>query len=174
MSDETERDSLTNLWNRPSCLRLLAERLGSSPAEPTAVYMLDIDHFRDVNDEYGLHTGDAVLVEFAARLRAEIKGEGEVGRWAGNEFLVVLRGADEKRACAVAEALCEVIRRTPFTPSPVYHFPPELSIPITATIGVACCPPHGPTADDLQRAADLALRGAKGDAQPGTWRLALA
>jgi len=168
------RDYLTKLWNRPSCLRLLAKQLGVSSAEPTAVFMLNIDHFKDVNNEYGLHTGDAVLVEFAARLRAEINGEGEVGRWAGNEFFVMLRGADEKRACAVAEALCEVIGSTPFAPSPVYHFPPELRIPITTTIGVACCPPHGTTADDVQRAADLALRGAKGDDQPGTWHLARA
>lgn len=172
MSDQTERDRLTQLWNRPSCIRLLAEQLGRFPAEPTAVFVLDVDNFRQVNDDYGLHTGDAVLVEFAARLRAEIKREGEVGRWAGDEFFVMLRGADEKGACAVAETLCEAIRRTPFSPSPVYHLPPGLTFPITTTIGVAGCPPHGPTADDVLRAADLALRGAKSDDQRGTWRWA--
>jgi diguanylate cyclase (GGDEF)-like protein len=147
LSDQPERDSLTNLWNRPICLRLLAEQLRGSPAEPAAVYIVDIDHLRQIDETYGIQAGEDVLVEFAARLRAEIKGEGEVGRWSGNEFFVMLRGADEKRACAVAEALCDVIRRTPFPPSRVYH--PELTIRITTTIGVACCPPHGPTADDV-------------------------
>jgi len=171
LSDETERDSHTNLWNRLSCLRLLAQQLCGSPAAPAAVYIVDIDHLRQIDEKYGLNTGDDVLLEFAARLRAEIKGEGVVGRWSGNEFFVMLRGADEKRACAVAEALCKVIRRTPFTPSLVYQFP---GIPVTTTIGVACCPPHGPTADDVVRAADMALRGAKSDDQRGTWRLARA
>jgi PleD family two-component response regulator len=103
LSDQTERDELTKVWNRRGCNRVLAEQLGGSPDEPTAVFMLDVDHFKQVNDEHGGHVaGDAVLVEFGARLRAEIKRDGEVGRWAGDEFFVILRGADEGRACEVA------------------------------------------------------------------------
>jgi GGDEF domain-containing protein len=65
-----------------------------------------------------------------------------------------------------SEALCAVIRGTPFS---LLTGP---SVPITTTIGVACCPPHGPTADDVQRAADWALMEAKKADERGTWDLA--
>jgi diguanylate cyclase (GGDEF)-like protein len=167
LREEILRDELTKLWNRRGCNTALAEQLGGAPGEATAVFMLDIDHFKQVNDHHGGHAaGDAVLVEFANRLMSIIGAEGEIGRWSGDEFFVVLRGANEERACVVAETVCEVIRATEFS------LPSGAGISITTTVGVACCPPYGPTADDVQRAADLQLMETKRADNRGTWSLA--
>ena len=85
-------DALTSLWNRGRILEFLHSALQS--AEPTSILLCDIDHFKRINDVHGHLTGDAVLREVAARLRGAVRLGDAIGRYGGEEFLIVLNGCD--------------------------------------------------------------------------------
>jgi diguanylate cyclase (GGDEF)-like protein len=165
--EAARRDDLTQLWNRAGCNRILAEQLGGAPEQPAGVLMIDVDHFKSVNDNHGGHAaGDAVLKEFAERLRQVVGGDGQVGRWSGDEFLAVLPGADQTHACNFADTICGAIR------APAFSLPGGVTLTVTATVGVACFPLHGSTADAVQRAADGALMQAKREDRRDQWLVA--
>jgi diguanylate cyclase (GGDEF)-like protein len=96
-------DPLTGLANR----RAMADRLRELSREPdaTALLLIDIDHFKRINDERGHDMGDEVLVSFAERLRARAGAQSMVARWGGEEFLVVLPHSDVEASCAMADKL---------------------------------------------------------------------
>ena len=96
-------DALTSVWNRASILEFLRESIAQ--AQPMAVLLCDIDHFKAVNDLRGHLVGDAVLREIAARLRAAVRAGDGIGRYGGEEFLVVLRGCTARNICERAEQL---------------------------------------------------------------------
>jgi diguanylate cyclase (GGDEF)-like protein len=102
-------DALTGLWNRASVLEFLRGALDN--AESTAVLLCDIDHFKHVNDTHGHLVGDAVLREVAGRLRAAVRTGDGVGRFGGEEFLIVLRKCEmndvRERAEGVRRAISE-------------------------------------------------------------------
>ena len=102
-------DPLTGLANR----RAMAEhlRLLGAEATTTALLLIDVDHFKRINDERGHDMGDEVLVSFAERLRARAGAAAQVARWGGEEFLVVLPRADADTACALADALRHELAR---------------------------------------------------------------
>ena len=110
-------DMLTNIYNR----RHLDEHLRSviSAARrhdrSVGVLIVDIDHFKDVNDEHGHLAGDAVLREVAARLQQEMRTEDALGRWGGEEFLAVLTDTPPDGVRVMAERLRQVIAAAPFT-----------------------------------------------------------
>ena len=110
-------DMLTNIYNR----RHLDEHLRSviSAARrhdrTIGVLLVDIDHFKDVNDEHGHLAGDAVLREVAARLQAAMRTEDALGRWGGEEFLAVLTDTPPEGVRTMAERLRQVIAAAPFT-----------------------------------------------------------
>jgi diguanylate cyclase (GGDEF)-like protein len=110
-------DMLTNIYNR----RHLDEHLRSviSAARrhdrTIGVLLVDIDHFKDVNDEHGHLAGDAVLREVAARLQAAMRTEDALGRWGGEEFLAVLTDTPPQGVRTMAERLRQVIAAAPFT-----------------------------------------------------------
>jgi diguanylate cyclase (GGDEF)-like protein/PAS domain S-box-containing protein len=149
-------DALTGLANR----RALEERLVSGMARtrrtgvPMAVLYLDIDHFKGINDSIGHAGGDAVLVEFARRLRRAVRETDVVARYAGDEFVVALDGvADESEACTVAGKIAATIR-------------PEFDVvgrflSVTTSIGVALFPGGLHDASTLLSRADRALYAAK-------------
>jgi diguanylate cyclase (GGDEF)-like protein len=103
MRFKATHDALTSLWNRGKILEALdgAIRLG----QPMAVLMCDIDHFKDINDRHGHLVGDAVLRELGARLRNGVRPHDQIGRFGGEEFLVVLNGCDPTRLQERAEQL---------------------------------------------------------------------
>src|SRR5262249_10728837 len=107
-------DPLTGLYNRRHIDEELDRLVRDAQRNEAAlsVLMLDIDHFKRVNDSEGHAGGDRVLREFAERLRTVIRRADIVGRWGGEEFIVVAPRTGEEGAHALAERACDVIRAT--------------------------------------------------------------
>ncbi len=159
-------DGLTGLYNyRFFTMSVTKEIERASRFErPLALLMLDLDHFKDVNDSFGHQRGDAVLIELAGRIRAEARDVDTVARYGGEELVVVLPETDEVGARQAAERLCNAIRRKPFGD------PGQPPINLTVSVGVAVFPLHGSTASSLLACADAALYEAK-HAGRNTWRV---
>jgi diguanylate cyclase (GGDEF)-like protein len=121
---------------------------------PVAVLLVDVDHFKRVNDSYGHLVGDEVLKSLAAELRHQVRDSDVVGRFGGEEFTVLLPRTDAKEALLIAERL----RRSASTLSILAG---ETRIGVTISIGVAVLGSHGRDLFELLAAADLALYRAK-------------
>ena len=96
LREQATKDGLTHVWNRRALMEILSREANRCAREhlPFAVALADIDHFKQVNDTHGHPAGDAVLREFAARLSAAIRPYDAVGRYGGEEFVVVMPGLD--------------------------------------------------------------------------------
>ncbi|MCS7023527.1 MAG: diguanylate cyclase [Bryobacteraceae bacterium] len=129
------RDSLTGLWNRRSILEVLTRELvrGFRERTPVAALMMDLDHFKQINDTYGHLAGDAVLQEASRRLLNSVRTYDGVGRYGGEEFLIVLPGCDETSILHRAEAMRLAICESPVVAG-------DVTIPVTASFGAAVCP----------------------------------
>jgi diguanylate cyclase (GGDEF)-like protein len=143
LQTQSERDPLTQLANRRHLQRLMQPEDGSDPpACEGSLLLIDLDHFKRVNDRYGHAAGDAVLVEVARRLRAALRDEDLVVRWGGEEFLVVAQALSQDQTQALAQRLLTTIGGTP-VPLPGGSddgtgAPGQAQI--TASIGYACFP----------------------------------
>ena len=153
------RDSLTGFYNRTTLAdRLSSERLRAERANTSiAVLFLDLDNFKEVNDLKGHYWGDHVLREVASRLSALVPPDATSARWGGDEFVFVLSNLPAGEAAQRANAVAEQLRRSVRGP---ICFGTE-SVRVDATIGIALFPDHGRTADELIRAADMAMYAAK-------------
>ncbi len=147
-------DPLTGLLNRREFerMRQKEEERSRRFQHSVALVMVDIDHFKSVNDRHGHLAGDAVLREVSARLRAVVDNGDAVARFGGEEFVLMLVQADRKAAIAVAERACAAIARQPIAVGE------GVLVPITVSAGVAVLPDDGA---DLIAAADRALYAAK-------------
>ncbi|MBN6150071.1 diguanylate cyclase [Xanthomonas sp. AmX2] len=148
------RDDLTGLLNRTGILDALSAqiRLHALDPQPLAVAMIDLDHFKHVNDQYGHLVGDAVLARVGKRMNANLRGSDLIGRYGGEELLAVLPGLAPPARARLHE-LHQVIGATPFiTDGGV--------IEVTASIGVTWYRP-GESAEQLLNRADEALYRAK-------------
>jgi diguanylate cyclase (GGDEF)-like protein len=157
MRHQATHDDLTSLLNRGAILKLLARELSRSGREKsfTVVLMADLDHFKKVNDMYGHLVGDEVLREVARRLLASVRPYDLVGRYGGEEFLVVLNNCDDSSAMERAEALRRAIASAPVTTA-------SGSISVTMSMGVIASEHRKPTSpDEVVRDADAALYAAK-------------
>lgn len=149
-------DNLTGLANRRSLddelvrLSARADRHGGT----LSVLLVDVDNFKDVNDLHGHHVGDDALVALAARLTERLRAEDLVGRWGGEEFLVLAPDVGRAGAATLADALRAHVSVRPL---PTGAGP----IPFTVSVGWAFRQP-GETPEDLLRRADNALYAAKG------------
>jgi two-component system cell cycle response regulator len=116
MRFKATHDALTSLWDRGAILALFRAELSRSGREKTPVSLLlcDIDHFKQINDGHGHQTGDEVLEEVSTRLHETIRSHDAVGRYGGEEFLVVLAGCSEHDVKHRAEQVREAICKTPF------------------------------------------------------------
>ena len=154
--DELQRvantDALTGLANRHAAARALDERLGRIP-EPLTVMLLDLDEFKRINDGHGHQAGDAVLREAAARMRAALPSGALLGRWGGEEFIVILDGEPGREPAAIAEGV-----RAALASGPVVF--EGVTIPVTVSIGLATAF-SGDGIDALLAEADAALYRAK-------------
>jgi diguanylate cyclase (GGDEF)-like protein len=148
-------DALTGAANRrgTEAALLAASSAAARHMQPLAVLIVDIDHFKKVNDTLGHSSGDEVLREVTDRLRGCLRAEDVLGRWGGEEFLAVLPFTGADGAAAVAERLRQAVSARPVR---VDQHEPNL----TVSIGVAVSD-RGATPDELVSAADEALYRAK-------------
>ena len=151
-------DGLTRLANRRSFIERgrselsRAQRMGTSPV---ACVMVDLDHFKRINDTHGHHAGDQVLVVASAIMMENARQYDEVGRYGGEEFAILLPGASMEAAAMVAERIRARIEATPVDVD-------GKTVRMTASFGVSCYPAPGVgNLNDLLKAADKALYVAK-------------
>jgi diguanylate cyclase (GGDEF)-like protein len=151
------QDGLTGLWNRGAILELLGKELARArrTGGSVGIMMVDLDHFKRVNDTYGHLAGDAVLREAAQRLRNSVRPYDAIGRYGGEEFLVVVSDSDLSSTVVQAERLRRAVEGTPVVSS-------EGTIGITISLGVtAGSGEDSVAAEALVRSADAALYQAK-------------
>jgi diguanylate cyclase (GGDEF)-like protein len=147
-------DVLTRLWNRRAIFEIAeSQRLKATGTEQLAALLIDIDHFKSINDTFGHSAGDEVLRRFAQRLRGSIRTVDAVGRIGGEEFLVLMAGAQTEDVAAVAQRI-----RADQAESPIRFG--RHSIGLTCSIGYAIGVASDPF-DGLMRHADQALYRAK-------------
>jgi diguanylate cyclase (GGDEF)-like protein len=154
-------DPLTGLPNRKAAITGLEGEIARSERseEPFAIALLDLDHFKEVNDCYGHATGDSVLAEAARRMRSAVRSYDLVGRYGGEEFLLVFPGLKGDDALRICERVCSVIEKKPFFPV----FSEGNGVPFTVTASLGVCEWNsgftGP--DEMLMKADQALYRAK-------------
>jgi diguanylate cyclase (GGDEF)-like protein len=151
------RDPLTGLFNRRYMGEALDRELRRAEhgGQPLSMIMLDVDHFKRFNDTSGHQAGDDLLIHIGSLLQARTRREDIACRYGGEEFLLILPSAPLEAALRRAEELRRQIRE-----SSVEHRGQSLGR-TSVSAGVACFPEHGTTADELLRAADMALYRAK-------------
>ena len=157
LRDQASRDPLTGIWNRNAIFEIFRRELARATREqsPLSIVMLDIDHFKDLNDTHGHMAGDAVLREFTHRITNSLRPYDDVGRYGGEEFLVVLPGCDLESALRHAERLRKLMANEPFDTSEGRHV-------VTCSLGAASATAAEPRSmDTLIRSADAALYRAK-------------
>ena len=142
-------DALTGLSNRRAILTQLAGMVSGARrhGHPLSIAVLDLDHFKRINDTHGHKTGDQVLVAAAHALATHLRAEDQLGRLGGEEFLVLLPDADAGAAAHVAEKLRLEVAAAP--------------TPVDVTVSVGLATWDGETAEDLLQRADEALYAAK-------------
>jgi diguanylate cyclase (GGDEF)-like protein len=151
---QARTDALTGCLNRGAVLARLKEELARSDRDgtPLAVGMLDIDHFKDVNDTYGHPAGDAVLREIVARSLAALRPYDVFGRFGGEEFLMVVMSADNAEAAGIFDRVRTAIESTPMMID---------SHCIHVTVSIGGVTRQAQPAEGVMRLADAALYAAK-------------
>jgi diguanylate cyclase (GGDEF)-like protein len=151
-----EHDALTGLRNHGSFQRELAATITAAERAPFAVLMLDLDSFKVFNDTCGHPAGDSLLASIAAALRSATREGDAVYRYGGDEFAVILPGANRVDAYEVAERIRATVRDLAVETGPR----------VTISVGVACYPDDGLTKDELVGIADQSLYLAKPSTGP--------
>lgn len=155
LQHQATHDSMTGALNRCAISEALSRELLRSVRTESmlAVFLIDLDHFKLINDQFGHHAGDIAIVAACTRMQDCVRSHDYVGRYGGEEFLAVIPDADQSTALQVAERMRQRISMNPV----VFNANPIL---LTATIGVALSKP-GDTAETLLRRADVALYDGK-------------
>jgi diguanylate cyclase (GGDEF)-like protein len=150
-------DELTGLGNRRRLLNELDLRMEALAAGPSraalALLMIDLDHFKEINDSFGHAAGDAVLKEIGPRLSRIIRDSDIIARLGGDEFAVILDPGDLAEATAAAKRITAALEQPIFLETTSLH--------VGASIGIALAPEHAVLPDELMRCADVAMYRAK-------------
>ena len=157
LRDEATHDYLTGLWNRSACLDILQQELDRAAREgrEVGVAMADLDRFKDMNDRFGHTAGDVALRKVARKMASLLRPYDTVGRYGGDEFLIVLPNCNAAAAAQLAERLRSKIAAAPVRAA-------GQNIPVTITLGAASS--SGPGRADMSaliNAADEAMYSAK-------------
>ncbi|MEK6550824.1 MAG: diguanylate cyclase [Pseudomonadota bacterium] len=157
LAGEARTDALTGLYNRREFDARLADehQRARRYAKPFAVLMIDIDHFKRVNDDYGHPAGDAVLKALAGIFKKQFRDVDIIARYGGEEFTVILPEISGGAAKPVAERVRRAVAATPF------QLPDGREIGITVSIGVSCFPNCADNPRQVLESADQALYVAK-------------
>jgi diguanylate cyclase (GGDEF)-like protein len=150
------KDGMTGLWNRTAFLDMTQSELDRAARSHgrTGLLLLDLDHFKTVNDTYGHLAGDIVLEETARRLKQAVRSYDFVGRYGGEEFAIALPGCDGRQLRKRAEGIRRAIAREPFRVG-------KIEISITISIGAVVASARTRSLQDVLAAADAALYKAK-------------
>jgi diguanylate cyclase (GGDEF)-like protein/PAS domain S-box-containing protein len=147
-------DPLTGMANRRAFMRQLQSLVSSQEDKIAALLLVELDHFKSVNDRYGHLFGDEMLKQVANRLRQVLRERDVLARYGGDEIAMVFFGVNATQAREIAERLRSSIADVPF------HFDGQ-SADLTVSIGIALYPYHGSTPDELIAEADRAMYVAK-------------
>jgi diguanylate cyclase (GGDEF)-like protein/PAS domain S-box-containing protein len=147
-------DPVTGLLNHRALIARLDQELERAYRyeRSCCLLFLDLDHFKALNDGYGHAVGDAVLCEFGDLVRAQLRGMDTVGRWGGEEFVVILPELEAEEALHLAEEIRATVAAHTFRVGGVH---------LTCSIGLASYPVHAQEREGMLRAADSAMYGAK-------------
>lgn len=154
---QAQHDPLTGLLNHGEILRILDQELQRADRQELnlAIMMGDLDHFKKVNDTYGHVAGDAVLVEVSERMKKNLRLYDSIGRYGGEEFLLVLPGCSRDEAEIIANRIMNSVRENPV----LFH---DQQIPVTISLGIAFNNAGVPEKIvDIIQAADTAMYQAK-------------
>lgn len=157
LREQALRDPLTALFNRRHLEDAVEREFARARrnGEPLAIIMVDIDHFKSINDRFGHACGDAVIRRVAQLLVGGVRRSDIACRYGGEEFLLLLPGAPASRALELAEVICRSARD-------LHHDCDGRSIgAVTVSCGIGLFPDHGATAEVVMKAADRALYRAK-------------
>lgn len=162
LEQQANHDPLTGLFNRRYLEATTARELARGRREqlPAALLLLDIDHFKSINDRYGHAQGDEVLRQFGALLQGGTRREDVPCRLGGEEFVLLLPGMPISNALARAEQIRQEVEALTVASS-------QGAMRVTISIGVASFPAHGECLDDLIKCADLALYAVKRSGRNG-------
>lgn len=155
LHEAAQLDSLTGAYTRGFAMEVMQRALIKARADDRnfAVLMLDLDHFKRINDAHGHARGDLVLQQTTRAVQSTLRSGDVVGRFGGEEFVVLLPGADVEQAMGAAER-CRLAVESMEIPGAPY-------LSVTASVGVAAFPDHGDDLDTLLRASDAAMYAAK-------------
>ena len=150
-------DGLTGVWNKRYFQMQFRQTIATAQRfhRPFSILMMDLDHFKTVNDNHGHQRGDSVLIEFSQRVTKLLREVDTFARYGGEEFICLLSETDIEGAMTTAEKIHDAIRGEPFG-----GMDDEL-LNVTVSVGVAAYPEHGDTYKSLVEAADRALYQAK-------------
>jgi diguanylate cyclase (GGDEF)-like protein len=153
---QATHDGLTGLFNRAAISEILQSEVARAARlrQPLSLLMVDLDRFKQINDTHGHQAGDAVLHEAAIRMKGAVRAYDSVGRYGGEEFLIVLPGCDLESACARAESVRRAVGSDGFDIG-------GATVRVTCSIGVSCAEDLAGDARWLAREADRALYRAK-------------
>lgn len=162
LEQQANRDPLTGLFNRRYLEATTERELARGRREqlPAALLLLDIDHFKSINDRYGHAVGDEVLRQFGALLQGGTRREDVPCRLGGEEFVLLLPGMPVHKALERAEQIRHQVEQMTVTG-------PQAAVRVTISIGVASFPAQGECLDDLIKCADLALYAVKRSGRNG-------
>ncbi|HYE98412.1 MAG TPA: diguanylate cyclase [Planctomycetota bacterium] len=152
-------DHLTGVYNRRYFDQKLADEISRATryGRDLSLVLIDIDHFKEINDRISYKQGDQVLVEAARLFRSHTREVDMVCRYGGDEFAILMPETSYEHALAKAEALRQVVRNTPFT----HTQDPDKPLRLTLSVGVTGHHPQIRTSDELLRAVDEAVHTAK-------------
>ena len=150
-------DGLTGVWNKRYFQMQFRQMIATAQRfrRPFSLLMMDLDHFKEVNDRHGHQRGDSVLIEFSQRVTKLLREVDTFARYGGEEFICLLSETDVEGAMTTAEKIHDAIRGEPFG-----SMDDEL-LNVTVSVGVAAYPEHGDSYKSLVEAADRALYQAK-------------
>jgi diguanylate cyclase (GGDEF)-like protein len=156
LQHQASHDHLTGLWNRRAIRESLEHELNRASREgrPLAIALADIDHFKEVNDHHGHAAGDEVLRETVTRMRSVMRDYDAIGRYGGEEFLMILPGCQGQAALDFADRACEAVASAPMAAG-------RGERRVTISLGVAWTTDGQTDADALIQLADAALYRAK-------------
>ena len=153
----TVEDELSGIYNRRFLRRYLQDKVqwDSLESEPVSLLKMDLDHFKHINDTHGHDVGDQTLIWVAELMKEVSRESGLAVRYDGDEFVILMPGADKEKALQVGQELIQLAHERPALDNK------DVELPITFSIGVASAPEDAQTGNDLMSKADTALFYAK-------------